>query len=106
MEFDNNTPVSDDQRRLAESKKITLQPVHTNIQPDDLPGSEIAAHHVNEPAIANLESDTEQDKTFIQPSEGLLHQSEATKNGSGFTIGIVAAAAVITLLVGGFLFFR
>ena len=106
MEFDNTTPVSDEQRRLAESKKITVQPVHADIQPDDLPASEIAAHHLNAPAIANIEDDTEQNKAPIQPSSGLLSQSEDDKRTSGgFTVAIVAAAAFVALAFGAFYFF-
>lgn len=72
MEFDNNTPVSDEQRRLAEAKKITIQPVHTDIQPDDLPDAEIATRHVLEPAIPNVSSDVEQNTAPIAPSAGVL----------------------------------
>jgi hypothetical protein len=106
MEFDNNTPVSDEQRRLAEAKKITLQPVHADIQPEDLSDSEIATRHINEPAVANIENDTEQNQAPLQPSSGLLSQPEADKRSSGFTVAIVAAAAFSALLVGTFLFFK
>jgi len=106
MEFDDNTPASDEQRRLAESKKITLQPVHTGIQPEDLPDAEIAARHINEPAVANVENDTEQNKPPLQPSSGLLNQPEDDKRASGgFTVAIVAAAAFIALAFGAFYFF-
>ena len=105
MEFDNNTPVSDEQRRLAESKKITVNPVHSDIQPEELSASEIAAHHLNAPAIANIENDTEQNKASVQPSTGLLKQSE-TRTGSGFTIAIVAAATLSALAIGVFFFFK
>ena len=105
MEFDNNTPVSDEQRRLAESKKITVTPVHSDIRPEDLSASEIVAQHLNAPAIANVENDTEQNKAPVQPSNGLLKQSE-TRTGSGFTVAIVAAAALSALAVGVFFFFK
>ncbi|HTJ73255.1 MAG TPA: hypothetical protein VL481_01520, partial [Verrucomicrobiae bacterium] len=72
MEFDNNTPASDEQRRLAEAKKITIQTVHTDIQPDDLPDTEIATRHVLEPAIPNVSTDVEQNTTPIAPSAGVL----------------------------------
>jgi hypothetical protein len=106
MEFDNNTPVSDEQRRLAESKQITLQPVHADIQPEDQSDSEIATRHINEPAIANIENDTEQNKEPLRPSDGLLSHSEAGEHTSGFTIAIVATAAFSALLLGGFFFFK
>jgi hypothetical protein len=72
MELDTKSPVSDDERRLAESKKLTLEPVHADVGPDDLPDAEIAARHINEPAIANLENDTEQTAAVVQPSKGHL----------------------------------
>ena len=106
MEFDNNTPVSDEQRRLAESKKITVTPVHPTIEPDELPDSEIAAHHLNAPAIANIEDDTEQNKAPLQPSDGLLQQPEARSAGNGFTIAIVTAAILSAIAIGVFFFFK
>lgn len=71
MEFDNNKPVSDEQRRLAESKKLTLQPIHADVQPEDKSDSEIVTGHLTAPAIANVPNDTEQDTAPIQPSRGL-----------------------------------
>jgi len=98
MEFDNqNTPVSDDQRRLAESKKLTLQPVHGDVAPEETPDSEIAAHHLSDPAIANVTNDTEQTASLVQPSKGLLaeHPAEsARKKRSPLPVVIVAAVVV------------
>jgi hypothetical protein len=105
MELDTNSPVSDEQRRLAESKKLTLQPMHTDIAPDDLPDTEIAARHVNEPAIANAENDTEQNAAVIQPSSSLLHESRTDGNSNGLVIATVAVAAFVTLGFGLFYFF-
>lgn len=104
MEFDNNAPVSDDQRRLAESKKITLQPVHTDVQPDGPADTEIVARHLNEPAIANIETDTEQNIAPLQPSDGLLTRSEAERHGNGSVIAVVTVAAFSALLLALFFF--
>jgi hypothetical protein len=104
MEFDNNAPVSDDQRRLAESKKITLQPVHTDVQPDDLADTEIAARHLNEPAIANVETDTEQNSAPMQPSAELLARPDGEKRSSGSIVAVMAIAAFSALALGLFFF--
>jgi hypothetical protein len=105
MELDTNSPVSDEQRRLAESKKLTLQPVHSEVIPEDLPDAEIAARHMNEPAIANAKNDTEQDVAVIQPSGGLLQEQRTEGRTNGLVIATVAVAISITLLFGVFYFF-
>jgi len=70
MEFDKNTPASDEQRRLAESKKLTLEPMHADLSPDDVSDSEIASRHLVEPAIGNTANDTEQNSASIRPAPG------------------------------------
>ena len=96
MELDTNTPVSDEQRRLAESKKITVQPMHTDLRPDDLPDAEIATRHILEPAIPNIEADTEQNTKPIQPSKSIL--GDTTTKPRQRRVAIAFATAV--LLVG------
>ena len=61
MEFDKDKPVSDEERRLAEAKKVTVQPIHGDITPDAISDSEIAASHINGQPIANTPNDIEQD---------------------------------------------
>jgi hypothetical protein len=95
MEFDHDTPANDEQRRLAEAKKITLQPIHADIQPDETRDSEIAAHHLASPAIANIPNDIEQDTVPIQPSKGLL----GSQSASSISKGRVGAVAIIALPV-------
>lgn len=93
MEFEDNTPVSDVDRRLAEAKKLTLQPMHSDIAPDDMPDSVIASRHVNEPAIANIASDTEESTaSAIQPSKGLLAAKSATKPAHKHVASIVISS--------------
>lgn len=68
MEFEKNTPsVSDEQRRLAETKKLTLEPVHGDITPDDIADSQVAAQHLISPAIENAPNDREQSTKFVVP---------------------------------------
>lgn len=104
MEFDNNAPVTDDQRRLAESKKLTLQPVHTDVQPDAPADAEIATSHLNEPAIANVETDTEQNVAAVQPSSGLLADKADEKHSGGSTTAYVSVA-VLGVIAAALLFY-
>ena len=60
MEFDKDKPVSDEERRLAEAKKVTVRPIHANITPDDLADSAIASSHINGQPIGNTPTDIEQ----------------------------------------------
>jgi len=99
MEFDNNTPASDEQRRLAEAKKITIQPVHTDIQPDDLPDTEIATRHVLEPAIPNVSTDVEQNTTPIAPSAGVLKR-ETTPPRRRITLTLVGICLIGIAITG------
>lgn len=95
MEFEENKPTSDADRRLAEAKKLTLQPVHTNITPDDLPDTTLGARHLNEPAIANVTNDTEVAATFIQPTTSILGQQHvSSKSKSKLITSLVAGIAI------------
>jgi len=105
MEFDNTTSVSDEQRHLAQSKKITVQPLHEDTAAESLSDTEIATRHLIEPAIANIAADTEQNAAPLQPSEGLISALEADKQANRFVIAAIAAAASGTLLLGIFFFF-
>lgn len=80
MEFEQNAPVSDEERQRAEAKRVTLQPIHSDVEPDAPQDSEIAARHVNEPAIANAPTDTDDTTNRIQPSESLLKEKVATSS--------------------------
>ncbi len=101
MEFEDNKPVSDEDRRLAEAKKLTLQPVHANIAPESISDSEIANRHVTEPAISNIASDTEQAAPQVMPTKSLLdtqtdRQPQAGKLKIGVAIGIFAFLSLAT----------
>lgn len=72
MEFDKNTQtISDEARRIAETKQVTLQPIHGDVTPEDRPDAEIVANHMSAPPIANASNDTEQTAPLIQPSREL-----------------------------------
>lgn len=98
MEFDDNTnstPITDEQRRLAATKKVTLQPVHGDVSPAGQTDAEIAAHHLASPAIANVPNDTEQNKRPIMPSKEHLEASPLPKR---HIASLIAVTAIITLV--------
>lgn len=66
MEFETNTPANDEARRLAESKKLTLQPLHADTTPDERPDTEIVAKHIIEGPVANLANDSEETSKTMQ----------------------------------------
>jgi hypothetical protein len=107
VEFDTITPASDEDRRLAEAKKLILQPLHGDISPEPTSGAEIARHLAG-PAIANSGSDIEQDVAHIEPSKGLLEKdmSDAMKKrlpSPGFIV--IAVLSVSIAATAGFLIF-
>lgn len=76
MEFEDNQPTDDEQRRLAETRKITLQPLHAGITPDPIPDAEIAARNTQE-ISPNTSNDSEDTSTIqlIQPSKSALDKT-------------------------------
>jgi hypothetical protein len=76
MEFEDNRPTSETDRRLAEAKKLTLQPVHADVHPEGPLDSEIAAAHVNGQVIANVSNDTEEATSQLQPTQSFLNNSQ------------------------------
>ena len=100
MELDNNSPVSDEQRHLAEAKKITLQPLHTDVQPEDRPDAEIVAQHMRETPLANIPSDIEQDTMPMQPSKELLGRKDTKKPArTGVVLAVTLPVAALAVIV-------
>ncbi len=95
MEFDKETPVSDEERRLAETKKLTLQPVHADVAPDEMSDGETVARHLAGPAIANAPNDTEQDTRPVMPSKELL---EAKPLPPRHMATLITTTALVTLV--------
>lgn len=99
MEFEENKPTSDADRRLAEAKKLTLQPLHGDIAPDDIPDSAIAARHMSEPAIANISNDIEESQAYIQPTESVMNLSpQALPQTRKLLLSLIAGAIVFIIL--------
>ena len=103
MEFDTHTtPVSDEERRLAENKKLTLEPLHADIAPEPPSDSEIATRHIIEPAISNVANDIEQNEAPIQPSQEVLGRQPSPVSASSpsyrCTLCIVAVLASLCVI--------
>lgn len=97
MEFEKNTPVSDEDRRLAEAKKLTLQPIHAEITPDGPSDAEIATAHITGPVIGNAGGDIEDATTRVMPTESFLTDQSADKpQVYKLMIGIIAGIVVFT----------
>lgn len=102
MEFDQNTnnTISDEARRKAETKQVTLQPIHGDVSPDDVPASEVAAQHLNAGPIANSPNDTEETARKRQAAAtASTASSEKRFNGSAALIGIVMTGSLVTVFL-------
>jgi hypothetical protein len=99
MEFEDNRPTSEADRRMAETKRLTLQPVHTDIRPEGLLDSEIVARHVNGPAIGNVSSDIEEATTYVQPTQSLIGnaaQPTSAPESRRLMLGVVGGIIIIS----------
>jgi hypothetical protein len=85
MEFENNTSSNDEDRRLAEAKKIVIEPLHAAVIPEDLPEAEAAARAGNAPA-ANATNDIEltDQAQLVQPSPSALNKQTSTVSNKHF----------------------
>ena len=72
MELETNTPVSDEERALAQAKKVTIEPLHTAVIRDDTPDAVIVANHLREGALANVSNDIEQNIPQITAADTAL----------------------------------
>jgi hypothetical protein len=95
MEFEENKPTSDADRRVAEAKKLTLQPIHADIAPDAPHDNEIAARHLSEPAIANIATDIEESTSVIQPTDSLLDVYSTNKPRTNKLVVSLAAGIAL-----------
>jgi hypothetical protein len=104
MEFETNTPINDDQRRLAEAKRLSLEPLDPSLHPDEVSEDYTVAKHLREPAIANVPNDVEQNTAAVQPTPSLVSPT-ATKKAPSLrsvqagTIGAVAFLAAVIVAV-------
>lgn len=104
MEFEGNSPVSEAERHLAQSRQVTILPLHADITPDDLPAEAIAAAHLSDGAVANVTGDIEQEARTLQPLTSAISAGDTTnKPHTGRVvltiIGLVLFALVIVFVI-------
>lgn len=88
MEFENNSSVSDEERRLADAKKVTITPLHSEVVPEAPAEAEVIAREQNRAPQANTLNDTEHtDQTqLIQPTPSALHKESTTVSNKHFLV--------------------
>lgn len=96
MEFENNQPTDEEQRRLAEARKITLQPLHAGITPDPIPDAEISARRTREDS-PNTSNDTEDTSALqlIQPSKSALNKPTDNQRTTQTNLRPLGAAILV-----------
>lgn len=105
MKFDEDGLTPEDIRHQAEARKLTLNPVHTDITPEDEPAAVQVARHLNGPPIADVSNDIEDNTAAIRPSRGVettTVQSQATdfsvRNGVTMALTLVIGAVTAVVL--------
>lgn len=97
MESEKNTtsPISDEMRIKAETKQVTVQPLHGDVKADEIPDSERVAHHLLAGPIANSPNDTEQtDHNEIRQQ---TNSPAAPGRTAAFVVAAVALCGVATI---------
>lgn len=100
MEFENDQPTDDEQRRLAKVKKIVLQPLHGDITPDAIPDAEISmtsSSHDTAPNTATESEDTST-KQLVQPTKSALNKTPVSTSNSTPSSGRLAFTALVVMV--------
>lgn len=93
MEFEDTKAISDDDRRLAEAKQVTLQPINGNVKPEEVFDTVQATQ-----PLANAQPELETDTTqMVQPSP-----SQITKATSEISSKHYLAVFFFSLMWGTF----
>lgn len=105
MEFEPNQPITDEARILAQTKKVTLNPVDPFLKPEDTPDPILVPE-----THANIDQDSEttgDSSHLINPSSGVLTPTARKAHHpavklilliSSLTVGILAGASYFFLL--------
>jgi len=107
MEFENNQPpaaASEQERLLAQAKKVTIQPANPFLKPEDTPEPvTVTEMHQN---VENDAEDTARSGSLIQPSPSALRQTKATKSNTRLIVIGSIVLVVIIVASAAFLFLR
>jgi hypothetical protein len=105
MEFEDDAPITDEQRHLAEARQLNIQPLDPSVRPEEFSEEHQAAEHLRGPAIANAPNDVEQDSPSLQPTPSLVSPTATKKAPSlrsvraGMVGAIVFLAAAIAAII-------
>ncbi|HEX6416360.1 MAG TPA: hypothetical protein VFZ62_02435 [Candidatus Saccharimonadales bacterium] len=90
-----NSSISDEMRLKAETKQVTLQPLHEDVKADEIPDSERVAHHLAAGPLANIPNDTEQ--TDFTSAKQQPNEQPASHKVVAFTVAIIALCGISTI---------
>ena len=107
MEFEGDKPVSEAERHLAESRQVTIQPLHGDIVPDALPAEAVAAAHLNGEVIGNVIGDIEQEAPLVQPlpDTTAITSSQTAQKGRALRVTLTVVGLALFVLVIIFIIF-
>lgn len=103
-EFEKEQPVTDDERHLAEGRKVTLTPLHADVTPEDTPGLEYMASEratKTQQNISNDAEDTSNQDQLKRPAASqladktILHKTPSHRR----LVVLIVSAIIIALLV-------
>jgi hypothetical protein len=102
MEFEKDETINDEQRILAQTRQVTLQPLDPFLKPEDAPDPIV----MNE-THGNIDRDNEntaQNQSVIQPSQGVLNTTLNTPAHHSFKIVLIAISLVTGIAAGAAFF--
>lgn len=108
MEFEGDKPISEDEVRLAQSRQVTLQPLHSDVTPDALPDEAVASAHLSSDAIGNVAGDIEQDAPLVRPPVGatILASPDMSHKSRTMVLILTITGLVLFVLVILFIIFQ
>ena len=94
--------ITDEQRLLAQTKKVTIQPMNPFLKRDDAPD----AITINE-THRNIGKDTEntaEDTSLVQPSAGIMRKAGNSTKRHGMAIALILTSVIVGVTVGAAFF--
>jgi hypothetical protein len=99
MEFEGDKPVSEAERHLAESRQVTIQPLHADVTPNELPAEAIVAAHLSTGAVGNVTGDIEQEARPLQPLASTVSSADVAHKPVGRTALTITGLALFVLVI-------
>jgi len=80
MNSQNITLASDEDRKHAESRKLTLAPIHDSVTQEEEFDSVSVSRHVSAGPVGNIETDREDSSSLVGFSDALHHTDSKERN--------------------------